>query len=218
MAEYRSLAEELAGASPEHGAQKKLPLITFIIIALNIAAYLLSYADETSFMQNGALETIKVIEGHEYYRLVTSMFLHADLEHLARNMIVLMFLGAAVEAYLGHPRWFILYIASGVIGNLVSLLIEWSSDEVRLSIGASGAVFGAMGATLIIAFSNRRLLRRSSGLGLRVLFMIVFSVYSGLISDGINNAAHIGGLIGGLWMAVLFTSRRLTGASKEEWL
>ena len=197
---------------------RKVPLITTIIVLLNLVAFFMAYEDEAAFMRYGALETLKVIEEHEYYRLVTSMFLHADLEHLGRNMIVLFFLGAAVEAYLGHTRWFILYIASGVIGNIASLLMEWSTDETRLSIGASGAVFGAMGATLVIAFSNRRLLRNKSTLGLRVLFMIIFSVYAGLVSDGVNNAAHIGGLIGGLWLAVIFTSRRLSGINKEEWL
>ena len=197
---------------------RRVPLITTIIVLLNLVAYFLAYEDEAAFMRYGALETVKVIEGHEYYRLVTSMFLHADLEHLGRNMIVLFFLGAAVEAYIGYTRWFILYIASGVIGNIASLLMEWSTDETRLSIGASGAVFGAMGATLVIAFSNRRLLRNKSTLGLRVLFMIIFSVYAGLVSDGVNNAAHIGGLIGGLWLAVIFTSRRLSGINKEEWL
>ena len=197
---------------------RKIPLFTALFVLLNIFAYFYSDTDEAAFLRYGALDTLKVIEGHEYYRLVTSLFLHADLEHLSRNMVVLFFLGAAVEAYLGHARWFILYIASGVTGNLASLLMEWSTDEVRRSIGASGAVFGAMGATLVIAFSNRRLLRNKSLLGLRVLFMIVFSVYAGLVSDGVNNAAHIGGLIGGLWLAVIFTSRRLTGINKEEWL
>ena len=218
MAEYVSLADELTGNTGEKRAKQKSPMVTIFLVAINIIAFSLSLDDTTDFFRYGALETTKVIEGREYYRMVTSMFLHADLAHLGRNMIVLFFLGAAVEAYIGHTRWFILYIVSGVIGNLASLLMEWSADEVRLSIGASGAVFGAMGATLVIAFSNRRLLRDRSRLGFRVLFMIAFSVYAGLISDGVNNAAHIGGLIGGLWLAVIFTSRRLDGINKEDWL
>ena len=218
MAEYVSLADELTGNTGTKREKSKIPLVTIFIVGLNIIAFSLALNDGADFMRYGALETTKVIEGHEYYRMVTSMFLHADFEHLSRNMIVLFFLGAAVEAYLGHTRWFILYIVSGIIGNLASLLMEWSADEVRLSIGASGAVFGAMGATLVIAFSNRRLLRDKSALGIRVLFMIAFSVYAGLISDGVNNAAHIGGLIGGLWLAVIFTSKKLDGINKEEWL
>lgn len=218
MAEFTSLADELTGNTGTQREKQKSPMVTIFLVALNIIAFSLSLNAETAFMRYGALETTKVIEGHEYYRMVTSMFLHADFEHLARNMIVLFFLGAAVEAYIGHTRWFILYIVSGIIGNLASLLMEWSADEVRLSIGASGAVFGAMGATLVIAFSNRRLLRNRSSLGFRVLFMIAFSIYAGLVSDGVNNAAHIGGLIGGLWLAVIFTSRKLDGINKEEWL
>ena len=194
------------------------PFVTLLFVIMNVAAFFFSREDEALVMRYGALETLKVIEGHEYYRLVTSMFLHADTGHLIRNMVVLFCLGTAVESYIGHARWFILYILSGVVGNIVSLLMEWSTDEVRLSIGASGAVFGAMGATLVIAFSNRRLLRNRSSLGIRVLFMIAFSVYAGLVSDGVNNAAHIGGLIGGLWLAVIFTSRKLDGINKEEWL
>ncbi len=218
MADYMSLEEELTGKRIASGQRKPRPVVTVVIIILNVIAFFLAQPLRELTLALGALSVESVVQEGEYYRLITSMFLHGDIEHLFRNMMVLFFLGSAVEAYLGHIKWYILYFLSGVIGNLVSIYIDLNTANPRLSIGASGAVFGAMGATLIIALTNRRLMKNNSSLGIRILLMIGFSVYSGLVSDGINNAAHIGGLFGGMLIAVLFTGRSLVGANKEEWL
>ncbi|MBO5504177.1 MAG: rhomboid family intramembrane serine protease, partial [Lachnospiraceae bacterium] len=94
------------------------------------------------FYEEGTLVGYAVAEQGEYWRIVTSMFLHAGTDHIFSNMLILYFVGIEMERRFGHLRMLLLYFASGIAGNLLSLAAELRMHEVWRSLGASGAVFG----------------------------------------------------------------------------
>lgn len=146
-------------------------------------------------LEHGAMYAPYVLEGKEYYRLVTSMFLHFGMQHLLNNMVMLGALGWNLEAVTGKICFILIYMFSGIGGNLLSLFLNRNSGVYVVSAGASGAVFGLMGALLFAAIRNRGHVGRVSRRGL--FFMVALSLYFGLSSSGVDNAAHIGGLICG---------------------
>ena len=104
----------------------------------------------------GAAYTPMIIEGGEYYRLFTCMFLHFGIEHLLNNMLVLFVLGSRLERVIGKI-WnpLIIYIVGGLLGNVISVLVELKSMDFAVSAGASGAVFAVMGAMIYIVIRNK---------------------------------------------------------------
>ena len=149
----------------------------------------------------GVMYPPAVLDGGQWYRLVTSMFLHVDAMHLANNMIMLAALGLYVERSLGAIRFLMLYMVSGVCGNLLSMFLDVRSGEYVLSAGASGAVFGVVGALLEAAIKNRG---KIYGLSMkRIMLMIALSLFAGLTSSGVNNAAHFGGCIAGFLLGLI---------------
>lgn len=121
------------------------------LIVINIGVFmiftLLGKSDDVLFMrQYGAMYEPYVTEGHEYYRLFTSTFLHFGIEHLLNNMVMLGALGFNLEPEIEKVRFLLVYIISGIGGNICSLLLNVSLGNVVVSAGASGAVFGLMGA------------------------------------------------------------------------
>ncbi|RQW20026.1 rhomboid family intramembrane serine protease [Bacillus sp. C1-1] len=143
----------------------------------------------------GAKYNPLIVEG-EWWRLVTSMFLHIGLMHLAFNAMALFFLGTAVEQLFGSLRFLIIYFAAGLFGSIVSFAFN---DYV--SAGASGALFGCFGALLYFGLKHPTLFFRT--LGKNILLLLGFNLVLGFIVPGIDNGAHIGGLIGGFLMAAL---------------
>lgn len=181
------------------------------LIVVNIAVFLiLSLFGDTEnayfMLEHGAMYDPAIIEGHEYYRILTSMFLHFGIQHLLNNMVLLGALGWNLELEIGRVRFLIIYFGSGIMGNLLSLFWDVSRGESVVSAGASGAIFGLMGALLYVVITNRGRLGRLSGRGM--LFMVVLSLYFGFSSSGVDNFAHIGGLAGGFIMAVLLYRRK----------
>ena len=133
--------------------QKQKATATAVLIVVNISIFfifaLIGKAEDVLFMkQYGAMYEPYVMEGHEYYRLLTSIFLHFGIEHLLSNMVMLGALGMNLEPEIGRLRFLLVYFVSGIGGNICSLLINVSFGEVVVSAGASGAVFGLTGALL----------------------------------------------------------------------
>lgn len=184
---------------------------TVALIVINVAVFfimsLFGNTEDVMFMlEHGAMFEPLITEEHEYYRIITSMFLHFGIEHLLNNMVILGALGWNLELETGKIRFLIIYLVSGIGGNLLSLYIGVSSAEYAVSAGASGAIFGLMGALLYVAARNRGRMGRISGKG--VLFMIALSLYFGITSSGIDNAAHIGGLLCGFILAVILYRKK----------
>ena len=181
------------------------------LIVINVLVFfLLSLRGDTEsgyfMLQYGAMYELLVTEGHEYYRLITSLFLHFGIQHLLNNMVMLGALGYQLENEIGRIKFLLIYFISGIGGNLCSLYWNVSHGEQVISAGASGAIFGLMGALLYIVAVNRGRLGRLSGRGM--LIMVALSLYFGLTSSGVDNSAHIGGLICGILITVLLYRRK----------
>lgn len=170
--------------------------ITIIFLILNIAVYL-SYTFAGEIVYNiGCLDAGLIINQREYYRIFSCMFLHMDIEHIVGNMIFLVALGQMLETAIGHIRFLAVYLFSGICGSILSLIYMLLTAHYYTSIGASGAVFGLVGALLFLVVINNG---RYAGISLpRILFAIVYMLYSGYSSPQVDNSAHIGGLIAGM--------------------
>ena len=176
--------------------------VMIILIAINIIIYMYcTYAGEVVY-NRGCMDAERVLLDGEYYRFFTSMFMHGGIDHIVSNMIFLAALGEMLELVIGHARFAILYILSGIGGGLFSIANVLLSGNHHTSVGASGAIFGLIGAMLIlVVIHNGRYQDISVG---RMIFAIVYMVYDGMRSEGIDNAAHVGGLIfGALIMAFM---------------
>jgi membrane associated rhomboid family serine protease len=174
---------------------------TCVLIAINVIVYLVEIAQGAGglFAEQGSrfvfdygLFGPSVAEG-EWYRLITSGFLHASIMHIGFNMLLLFFLGRLLEPALGTPRFLALYFASLLAGSLGALVLEPNS----LGIGASGAIFGLAGATFVIARG-----RGMEALAGQIGFLIVFNLIFSFASPNISIGAHVGGLIGGVICAL----------------
>ena len=191
--------------------QKPDALCTTVIIVINVAVFLIlslfgDTEDAVFMLQHGAMYEPMVTQQHEFYRIFTSMFLHFGITHLLNNMVLLGALGWNLELEIGKMRFLIIYLVSGIGGNLLSLYFGISAETYAVSAGASGAIFGLMGALLYVVIANRGRLGRLSGRGM--LFMVILSLYFGFTSSGVDNWAHIGGLITGFVMAVILYRRK----------
>lgn len=190
--------------------QKPKAVCTAAMIIINVGVFLiLSIAGNTEdavfMLRHGAMYEPAVTQDHEFYRIFTSMFMHFGIDHLLNNMVLLGALGWNLELETGKVRFVIIYLISGLSGNLLSLYHGVAAEAYAVSAGASGAVFGLMGALLYVVIANKGRLGRLSGKGL--LFMVALSLYFGLTSSGVDNWAHIGGLISGFILAVILYRR-----------
>ena len=191
--------------------QRPEAVCTIILIAVNVTVFfILSLFGDTEdavfMMQHGAMYSDFVIQEHEYYRLFTCLFLHFGIEHLLNNMVILGALGWNLELQTGKIRFLLIYFGSGLFGNVVSLIFHGAAQEYTVSAGASGAIFGLMGALLWVVITNHGRLGRLSGRGM--LVMVALSLYFGLSSSGVDNYAHIGGLVCGFLLALILYRKR----------
>jgi len=174
-------------------------LVTKILIALNVLVFLANLAQGSSFSQTsgslfekGAL-FIRVpfypggLADGEWWRLLTAAFLHGSIIHLGFNMFVLWFIGAPVEQAIGRGRFLALYIVSGLAGSAGALLF----DPYAVTVGASGAIFGILGAALVLEW------QRNLVLGGQALGLIVVNLVLTFAIPNISIGGHLGGLAGG---------------------
>ncbi|MDH4159870.1 MAG: rhomboid family intramembrane serine protease [Actinomycetota bacterium] len=175
--------------------------VTKILIAVNVALYVMQYVSDGRVTQDFAMQGFAVADAGEYYRLVTAAFLHASLTHLGLNMLALWLVGGAVEARLGRSRYLTVYLVSALAGSVLSYAVD---PAAQVSVGASGAVFGLFGAFAVMAFR----LRIDVG---GIIGIIAINVVIGFVpAFNINWRAHLGGLLAGavLTMVMVFTPQR----------
>lgn len=194
-------------------------ILTWLILGINIAIWLLmtiSGGSETAevLIRFGAKVNGLIVAG-EYWRLITPIFLHIGILHLAFNSYALVAFGPAVERYLGSFRFLLIYLFSGILGVIASFAFN-----DYLSAGASGAIFGLIG-TLIAFFY---VYRDQTGAGrnsqlYNVLTIAGYNLIYGLVSRNVDNFGHIGGLMGGLVLGTLLIPRyRLYLNPYEDWV
>lgn len=183
------------------------------LIVVNVAVFMImtmfgDTEDAVFMLQHGAMYEPFVIEQHEYYRMFTCLFLHFGIDHLFNNMVMLGALGWNLEQEIGKARFLAIYFVSGIAGNILSLFYDLSMENPAVSAGASGSIFGLMGALLYVVILNRGRLGRLSGRGM--LIMVALSLYFGFASSGVDNLAHIGGLVSGFILAALLYRKNKT--------
>ena len=184
--------------------------MNLLIVGVNILIFVLTeIIDDTEnvtfMLKCGAAYTPWILEG-QWYRLFTSMFLHFGVYHLLNNIGLLLFLGDMLEELAGKWRYLLIYLGGGLAGNIISLLMDCRSGEMAVSAGASGAVFAVIGGIFVILLKQRG---RVKNLTLsRLVFVIFLSIYHGFQSTGIDNAAHVGGLLGGIFLTFLVYRRK----------
>jgi membrane associated rhomboid family serine protease len=179
------------------------PIATQALIAINVLAYLAEIATGAGFgnvqsgtvYDHGALYGPAVGIGHDYWRLVTSGFLHASFFHIAFNMYFIWIIGRSLEPAIGSARFVALYLASLLCGSLGVIVLDPNS----VAVGASGAAFGLLGAVIVEARSRGIDLWQS---GLLPLALINFAFT--FLFPGIAVGAHVGGFVGGLAIGMLF--------------
>lgn len=191
---------------------RKKASCTVALIVVNVAVFIfLSFGGMTEdayyMLQNGAMY-LPLLQQGEYYRLITSIFLHFGFSHLVNNMLMLGVMGWQLELVVGKIKFLIIYFAAGIGGNMLSALVEMRTGDFAVSAGASGAIFGIIGALLYIAVRNHGQIGNVSGQG--ILVMIALTLYYGFTSSGVDNFAHIGGLAVGFVLAVLLYRKRDT--------
>jgi len=176
------------------------PRLTYTLIAINVLAFLAEEGQFTLFgtsihgtvINEGVLDRFDIAVEHEYWRLVSSAFLHMNIAHIGFNMYLLYVLGLMLEPALGSLRFGLIYFTSLLAGSFGALLATGEP-----SLGASGAVFGLMGAA-VVELRARRISVMESGIGGLIIINLVLSFTLAHISVG----AHIGGLIGGALAAL----------------
>ncbi len=189
----------------EHGDYHKTPYINYGLIAVNFAFFLYleavgSTEDTSTMVRYGALFLPAVLQRGEYWRLLTAMFMHFGIQHIVNNMLILFVLGDNLERALGKVKYLIFYLICGIGANGICLLKNVFSEELTVSAGASGAIFGVVGGLLYVVAVNRG---RLEDLNTRQLvIMVFFSLYAGFTTVGTNNTAHISGLVIGILTAV----------------
>lgn len=170
------------------------PTVTIAIIALCVLAYGWQFLTQDGVTGDYGMWPVYLALDNEYYRLLTSMFLHGGLLHIGLNMLFLWMLGPQLEYVLGHVRFAVLYVVAGLGGSIASF---WFSAPNTLSVGASGAIFGLLGAYVVV---GRRLAIDTT----QIIGLIVINIALGFVISGIDWRAHLGGLITGGAVAAVF--------------
>lgn len=180
----------------------KVPIVTYIIMAICIVLFIMmevfsgGSTNSLTLLKYGANLDVLVKEG-EYYRLFTCMFLHIGIMHLACNMYSLYVVGREVESLFGKIKYIIIYVLSGIFGSIMSIAFTHNT----ISAGASGAIFGLLGALLYFGIHYRTYL--GDAIKRSVIPIIVINLLIGFFSEGIDLAAQIGGLVGGVLVAMM---------------
>ncbi|MBC2580191.1 rhomboid family intramembrane serine protease [Clostridium sp. DJ247] len=197
-------AHELANCmnyiKSKKGSNKKsqMPIITYGLIAVNVLIYILtaylsgniSNSDIRVLVFLGAKVNQLIAQG-QYYRLLTCMFLHGGIVHIALNMYSLYSIGPLVESVYGKFKYIIIYLLSGIVGSYFSYMFSKS-----ISVGASGAIFGLLGATLIFGFKMKNRIGRD--FITNILSVIGVNLIIGFSIANVDNFGHLGGLLGGI--------------------
>ena len=195
----------------------KIKTVTFVLLVLNFSIYIIQLLAFYSYFKKrnnswgclllffGAFQGGKIKNHYQYYRFISSMFLHNSMSHMVSNCLSLFFLGFQTENEINNMnKYIILYFISGLAGNFLSILF----NQVNISAGASGAIIGLCGNFVIYFLLNYRKMSRRKKYSYGILFLFLFiNLFSGLSEGGenINMASHFGGFLGGFAYSMIIT-------------
>ena len=193
--------------------RQNLPIVCGTLVVINVIVYLICTFTGDLLYNIGELDAVAVLRYGEYGRILSSTFLHAGIEHLFNNMVILFFPGAMIEKVTGHLQFLILYLLSGIGANICSLIYKVIAMERIASVGASGAIFGLDGVLLAWILLDRRSMPDVTPK--RVILMIALSLYNGFTAQNVDNAAHVGGLLTGFLAGALLCMIRKQKRNRE---
>lgn len=200
----------LTGGHPLEVFMMKFTPMTSFLITLNLVVFLISlfkinFSEDFMFVNRLAVSHSDIVDG-EFYRLLTSAFLHIGFEHFILNMMALYILGKVIETLYGSYRLIIAYIATGVLSSLFSLMFLTEG----ISLGASGAVYGLLGIAVVHLLVYKKV---NTKLIIQIaLIFIVISLLTSVFAN-VNHFAHLGGIIYGLFLGILYNPK----AFRKRW-
>lgn len=185
---------------------KKAPL-TSLLCAINIIIFIIyevigDTTDGYFMLTHGAMSPVTVVYDHEWYRLLSSCFLHFGFEHIASNMLLLFLLGQIFEEAVGEVRYLGIYLASGILSSFLSLVYSFLKGTNDISAGASGAIFGLVGGMIVVILVHKGHYHNITTR--RMVFMAIITLAIGFSTANTNNAGHVGGLIAGFILTWMF--------------
>ena len=197
-------------------------IMTKLILLICVVMYIILGINSNNFFNIGINALVNfggnnllIVQSGEVWRLISAAFLHVSLIHLLVNMYSLVIIGTQVETFIGKFKFLFVYLISAICGNLLSLIFN---EANIVSVGASGAIFGLMGALLYFGYHYRLYL--SEAIKTQIIPVIVLNLLLGFMVNGVDNAAHIGGLIGGYLasMAIGIENKSKTRDKVNGWI
>ena len=175
---------------------KKDPIITKILITINIVIFILQLELGWDVVANFGANYAPFVKSGKFYVLFTSMFIHGNLIHLLFNMYALYIIGPQVESFYGKIKYLAIYFGSGILGALLSDIFLQNS----ISVGASGAIFGLLSSIVYFGYHYRAYL--DTVIRSQIMPLIIFNIFLGIVIPNIDTFCHIGGLIGGVLVSM----------------
>ncbi|MCR5310275.1 MAG: rhomboid family intramembrane serine protease [Lachnospiraceae bacterium] len=179
-----------------------IPKATALIVLFNLLVFLVCTFTGELLYNIGEVGLSLVGTPDQWYRVITSMFLHSGMSHLFNNMLLLWFAGEITERAMGSLHYTFLYFVSGICGCLLTFVSEIISGKSVVMIGASGAVFGVLGALLALVIFKR--VKGATMKVPRIAVVLILSIYAGFTETNVANWAHIGGLAAGFIFGMIF--------------
>lgn len=173
----------------------KKPMITYLLILVNAIVFAFELWYGVNYVAAYGANIADYIKDGEIYRLLTSAFIHAGILHLLCNMYCLYIIGPQLESFFGKIKFLVIYLFSAITGNLMSMLFTSGA-----SVGSSGAIFGLFGAMLYFGYHYRVYL--GNVMKSQLIPLILLNLLFGFMVSGVDNAAHIGGMIGGVLITI----------------
>lgn len=199
--------------------KKNIPYVTIALIAVNVIWFVIlmikGNPESASFMASaGASYGPYVFEEHEYWRIFTSMFMHFGASHLLGNMLYLGIAGTNLEPILGRVKFALLYMLTGIGAGLISTAFYYMRGENVVSAGASGAIYGLIGAIVVLTYKTRGSISKRN-MWLRIGIVLIFLFYSNFINTTVDAVAHIAGFALGIILALSFLATKNSNKKKE---
>lgn len=184
------------------------PYVTYSLIVINVLVWIYmeingGSTNTINLIRFGAVDFLSVFRKGEYYRIITSMFIHIGISHLLFNCFSLYIFGTRIEKYMKKWEYILLYMMSGILGGLTSIIVDLLNNRIAISAGASGAIYGILGAILVYSKVYKK---HIGGISFyTILIMLIAGIAFGLMDSAVSNMAHLGGFLSGALIAFLFT-------------
>lgn len=211
----RMQEEQRAQRAQSRNRAAMIPWVSIGIAALNILIYGICFLTGDYYLPAFDLDPERILQGGQWYRVFTYMYLHSGPTHLFNNMIMLYVEGNVVEPAIGRWKYLIFYHLLGVLAGLGSLGYKYFIGTNVPSVGASGAIMGIMGILLYITIRNFRALRRGGSRIFMLALCGVDSLYQGFYMKNVDNAAHVTGMLAGIVIGIIIDTAMRSRALRK---